>query len=210
MANTFPRSLPNLDDIMDIQITRKSVVGVTEGMFSLAQQAQKHSPGRWEVEYTIVPLNRADIDEWWAWLASLNGREKTFYAVLQAPNEPKGSATSYANPQAAGAHVARTNSLSIDGGPVSVTNYLRYGDYFQIGTTTDSRIYMALENVSTNGAGEATFDIWPDLYAPLTDNQSIYMSAPVGVFRLKDNTHELRIDNTPTRKGLRFSATGVI
>ena len=211
MALTFPRSLPNLDDIQQISVRKTSIVGVSQGMFSLNQQVQKHSGQRWEVEYTIVPLNRADMDEWWAWIISMNGREKTFYGVLQAPNEIKGTAKNYAGPLVSGAHAARAGSLSIYTAPTEVTGYLKAGDIFQIGSVSaDARLYMCLEDVTTDDYGEATFDIWPDLYSALPNAEAITVAAPVGVFRMQENSAEILIDNTSTRKGLRFSAIGVV
>ena len=210
MAITFPRSLPNLDDIAQIITRQKTVVGVFEGIFSGIQKVQKHPFQRWEVEYTVIPLNRTDMDEWWSWIISLNGREKTFYGTLQAPNEMKGSAKDYFAPQLNGDHAVRTGSLSIDSAPTNVTNYLRYGDFIQMGSTTDSRLHMVLENVNTDGSGEAEFDIWPDLQTGYSDNAAITVDSPLGLFRLMSNVPEIIQDSANTRKGLRFSAVGVI
>lgn len=210
MAITFPRSLPNLDDIVQINTKHKTVVGVFEGLFSGIQKVQKHPFQRWEVEYTIIPLNRSDMDEWWSWVISMNGREKTFYGVLQAPNEIKGTAKNSSNPQLNGVHAARVGSLSIDTAPAGAATYLRRGDYIQIGTGSESRLHMVLEDVSTSGSGEATFDIWPDLQTGYADNSTVTVSDPKGVFRMMNNEHEIIQDASNTRKGLRFSAVAVI
>lgn len=210
MAITYPRELPNLDDIAQITTRHKSTVGVVEFIFSGIQKTAKSPNQKFEIEYTIIPLNRADMDEWWAWVISLNGREKTFYGVLQAPNEIKGSAKNYANPLLSGTHAARVSSISITTGPASITNYLRTGDFIQIGSTDDARLFMVLENVDTDSAGEATFRIWPDLYRGQPDGAEVVVTNPKGVFRLLENSHEILQDASNTRKGLRFSASGVV
>lgn len=210
MAITFPRTLPNLSDIQQVMTRQKTLVSVSEGLFSGVQQLQKQPFQRWEIEYTVIPLNREDMDVWWSWLVSLNGREKTFYGVLQAPNEIKGLAKNYSNPQLNGIHAARLGSLSIDTGPSGITGYLKEGDFIQLGSTTESRLHMVLEDVATNGSGQATFDIWPDTQASYSDNATVTVSSPKGLFRLMQNTVEIIQDGSNTRKGLRFGAAGVI
>lgn len=210
MSISFPRTLPNLSDVAQIVRRQKTLVSVSEGLFSGVQQLQKQPFQRWEIEYTIIPLNRANIDVWLAWLVSLNGREKTFYSGMQAPNEIKGSAKDYLNPQLNGVHTIRLGSLSIDSGPNSITGYLKEGDFIQLGSTTSSRLHMVLEDVNTDGSGQASFDIWPDTQASYSDNATVTVSSPVGVFRLMQNSIELIQDGSNTRKGLRFSAAGVI
>lgn len=210
MAITYPRSFPNLTDIQSVSIRNRTVVGRTEGVFSLQQQVQKHQGQRWELDVVIVPASRTKLDVWWAWLLSLNGREKTVLAPLQYPNEMKGSAMNYTAPEVDGANQTG-NSLNIKNAPTSITNYLRAGDYFQLGATgSDARLYMSLEDVNTNGSGQATVTIWPDLYQSPANSATITVASPVGLFRLVENSHEFLRDPSDTRKGLRFSLVGVI
>lgn len=209
MAITYPRDLPRLSDIIQITYRQKTVVGVFRSTFSGIIKSQAHPAQYWELEMQIKPLNRESADEWWSWLVSLNGREKKFYGVMQAPNEMKGAAKNYTAPVLIGAHSRGATSLSVLG-PTFTTNYLTNGDFIQLGTGTDSRLYMVLETVSTGGTGQITFDIWPMLGTDYADAATVTVVNPKGVFRLAENMQEILQDPSLTRKGLKISATGEV
>jgi len=202
MAITYPRDLPNLDDIISIVYRQKTTVGMFPCMFSGIIKTQAHPGQYWELEAQLRPLNRADADEWWAWLVSLNGREKKFLAPLQIPNRMKGLAVNYTAPTLIGAHVRGATSLNILGQSFT-DNYLRYGDFVQLGSGSDARLHMVLENVDTGLTGQAVFDIWPMLRTDYSDSTTVTVSNPLGVFRLAENMQEIMQDPSNTRKGLK-------
>ncbi len=210
MAITFPRSLPNLTDVLSIGPGHMSKVGLSESEFTFESQVQKFKGQRWSVKYTLVPMPRDKAFVWTAWLASLNGRENNFLSPLTHLTTSLGTASTFSNPQVAGAGQTG-NTLAIDNAPVSETNYFKAGDYLQLGASgANARIYMVLQDASTDGSGEVTVDIWPDLYTSPTNSATITVSNPRGLFKLINNIAEYTITNARTFIQLRFSAFGVI
>ena len=63
------------------------------------------------------------------------------------------------------------------------------------------RLYKVLNDVDSDGTGDAIIDIWPRLRESPEDGADIYLSACKGVFRLKDNLMGFNI-NVAKRYGL--------
>lgn len=210
MAITFPRSLPNLSDVASIGPGSMTKVGITESEFTYESVTQTFPGQRWSILYTLVPMPRAKAFVWTAWLTSLNGREKTFLSPLTHLTTSLGSASTFSAPLVAGAGQSG-GTLAIDNAPTNETNYFKAGDYLQLGTSgANARIYMVLADASTNGSGEVTVDIWPDLYSSPSNNGTITVSNPRGLFRQTKNVTQYTINNAGSFIQLRFSAVGVI
>lgn len=210
MSITFPRDVPNLSDVASIAPGNMSKVGITESEFTFESVTQKFAGQRWSVQYTLVPMARPKAFVWTAWLASLNGKEKTFLSPLSNLTTSLGSATDSSAPLVAGGSQTG-NTLAIDNAPTDEANYFKAGDYFQLGASdANARIYMVLQDVTTNGSGEVTLDIWPDLYSSPTNDATVTVSNPRGLFRLTRNDNQYTINNRSSYVQLRFAAVGVI
>jgi hypothetical protein len=192
-----------------------SKVGITESEFTFETVTQKFQGQRWTVEYTLVPMARAKATVWTAWLASLNGRQQTFLSPLSNVTTSQGGASASvaggsSDPLVNGAGQTG-NTLAIDGAGSNVTNYLKAGDYIQLGDNdTTARIYMVLQDASSDGDGEITLDIWPDLYSSPDNDTQVTVTNPRGLFKLVDNRNQYVINNARSFVQLRFSAFGVI
>lgn len=132
---------------------------------------------------SVPPMARADAEEWVASLLSLNGKEGSFYLGDPANKTPRGSPSG--TPLVKGASQTGQDLIT-DGWTISITNILRKGDWIQIGTGSSSRLHKMLLNANSDGLGESTLTLWPDLRAP-ADNAAIITSSPVGVFELVNN-----------------------
>ena len=60
--------------------------------FTYQQQAVAHAGQRWEVDVTLPAMNRADAEQWVAFLVSLRGRFGTFTLGDPVGASPRGSA----------------------------------------------------------------------------------------------------------------------
>jgi hypothetical protein len=60
-------------------------------------------------------------------------------------------------------------------------------DYIQLGSGSSARLYMVLSDADTNGSGQVTLDIWPNLRSAPSNNDPITVVNPEGVFRLANN-----------------------
>lgn len=209
MTITYPLALPSVKGIANIRMMARNVTAMSRSPFALSAQIHRWSGQAWEADISLPPMQRADAEAWLTFLLKLKGRYGTF--LLSDPNgaTPRGSAaTAPGTPRVAGAGQTG-GSLDIDGLPTSATNYLLAGDYIQLGTGSSTRLYKVLNNVSSDGSGAATLDIWPDLRVTPGDNDTVVVSNAKGLFRLSNSDQDWTIDDTSTY-GITFGAMEAI
>lgn len=211
MAITYPRDIPSYGDVALIKPKMVTAVIATDMSFSLAQQVVKHAGQRWEVEVALVPMGITGASVWTAWFASMNGREQLFLLRLKALPGTVGGASSSANPVVNGSSQTGA-ALIIDGAPVSETDYLKAGDFIQLGTSSTSRAHMVLEDVSTDGSGNATLNLWPEIITTNSpaDGATVTVNNAKATFRLDSNITEYSIDPAGQHRQIRFKAIGVV
>ena len=177
-------------------------VGVTTSPLTFQTQVVQFSGQRWLAEVGLPLMLRAAAEEWVAFFGKLDGQYGTF--LMGDPNggTPRGVATG--TPLVKGASQTG-NSLITDGWTISITNILRAGDYIQIGTGLGAQLYKVLNDANSDGAGDATFDIWPNLRSSPVDNAPVIITNTVGLFRLQANKTPWDI-NEAAHYGIAFSA----
>ena len=206
MAITYPLSHPTNVGFASASMTAKSVVGVSRSPFTGAQQVQKHQGQWWEFQASLPPMTRATAEEWIAFLLSLNGMQGSFLLGDPLGTTARGIATG--TPLVKGASQTG-NSLITDGWTASQTGILKAGDYFQLGNSTSSKLYKVLNDANSDGSGDATFDIWPNINTAVSDDTALTVASAKGLFRLAAN--EMRWDLQQAQKyGIAFSAIEVI
>lgn len=205
MAITYPLSLPTVAGIAQIKISARNAVAVSSSPFTYKQQVMQHQGARWEADVSLPPTQRADAEEWIAFLISLKGQYGTFLMGDPMGATPRGSASSAPGTPLVNGANQTGETLAIDGLPNNATNYLRAGDYIQLGTGATSRLHKVLENASSNGSGEATLSIWPALRESPSDNAAVTVSNTKGVFRLATSESSFSI-NEASFYGLTFTA----
>jgi hypothetical protein len=82
------------------------------------------------------------------------------------------------------------STLSTSGWPISITNVLKAGDFFQLG----NYLYMVVNTESSDGSGNAAFDIWPNLRVTPGDGDRLIVTNPQGIFRMATNDQAFSID----------------
>lgn len=184
MSITYPLALPAVTGLQSIRLFARPVVALAESPFTLQQQVQRHAGQAWGAAVSLPPMRRAAAEEWWAFLLKLNGVEGTFLLGDPAGATARGIATGTPLVKGAG---QTGNSLITDGWTVSQTGILKAGDYIQLGSGATARLYKNLNDVNSDGSGDATLDIWPRLRSSPADNAPIVVSACQGVFRLESN-----------------------
>jgi hypothetical protein len=97
------------------------------------------------------------------------------------------------------------SSLVIDGATTTQTDWLKAGDWIQLGTGSSSKLHKVVQDVDTDGSGNATLEIWPDLRSSPADNAAINLSTCKGVFRLNNNISSWNI-NSISSYGIEFEA----
>lgn len=187
MAIVYPITLPAVPAPRRARLFPRATVAVSESPFSRVQQAQAHPGELWGLEVEWPPMSRAQAEPLLAALLALKGRFGTFFYGDPDGRVPRGSAASNpGTPLVAGAGQTG-NALVLDGAPANAAGYLKAGDYVQLGSGTNARLYKALEDASADAAGNVALTIWPALRSAPADNQPAIVSGAVGAFRLASN-----------------------
>lgn len=174
--------------------------------FTFQQQVLNHAGRRWEIDVQLPPMKRATAALWLAWLAQLDGSLNTFTAGDPLARTAQGQAGG--TPLVAGGSQTGS-SLDVDGCPLSQTDWLKAGDYIQLGTGADARLYTVTADVDSDGTGAATVPIWPSLRASPADNAAVIVSNTVAAFRLASNSRQWTEEGASVYS-LRFSGVGVL
>ena len=149
---------------------------------------------------------RSDAEIWLGFLLSLNGMAGSF--LLGDPLGATASGNLGGTPLVNGANQTGA-SLSIDGCSNSITNWLKAGDYIQLGGGSSATLHKVLTNVDTNSSGQATLNLWPSIRVAPSDNATVTTSSPVGRFRLNSGEQDWNI-NSASFYGITFAAIEVV
>lgn len=201
MAITFPIALP-ARGIESVRFSMLDAVGVSESPYTFSQEFYEHPGKRWGIDVQLCPMLRAKGEEWIAALASLRGRVGTFYLGDPVGKVPRGARGGAPLVRGAG---QKGGTLNIDGCTASVADWLRKGDWVQIGAGSLASLHKSLSDVSTNASGEATLELWPGPRTALADNAPLVIVNTVGVWRLASNQREYDIGRAQIF-GLSFQA----
>lgn len=199
-------TLPTHTKISSVTIRQVHSVKITSSPFSSVQQTLDYGGQRWEADIELPPMKHTDARQWLAFLSKLKGGYHTF--TMGDPYGVTARGTAGGTPLVAGASQTGA-SLNIDGASVSQTGWLKSGDYIQLGTDADARMYMVMDDVTTDAAGAATLSLWPDIVTAPADNASVVISSPVCAWRLSSPINQWDVNNSAIY-GIRFSAVGVV
>jgi hypothetical protein len=202
MAITYPLALPTQTGIASVSLRANDTVGVNMSPFSARQQVYKYNSQFWEADITLPRMKREDAEYWITFLMKLNGAYGTFLLGDPAASTARGVATG--SPVVNGA--SQTGyELITDGWTADTTGIMKAGDYIQLGSGETARLYKVLDDVDSDGSGNATLTIWPNLRSSPDDDATITVSNPKGVFRLSTNVTEFNV-NEASIYGLSFGA----
>ena len=168
-TRTFPAIKPNS---MTWELIANSQQFVA--LSGAIQTAQR--PGqRWTVQLEYAALVAADRAVLQAFVVQVLGQADNF-TLTPHDYSPRGAFGGTPVVNGAG---QSGNALNIDGCSASVTNWIRAGDFFQVGT----ELKMATQDASSNGSGEVALSFVPELRSAPGDGASITTTEPTGVFR---------------------------
>lgn len=179
MAITYPLAMPSQLDFASSDWRKIDVTQDVKSPFTGQSQIVVFG-GQWrEVTLTLRAKKRAEAQKWDAWLAALKGHVGTFLLGHPLRPTPLGLATGTPLVKGGG---QTGGSLLVDGMANGLSGWLKAGDLFHIGSGVDTQLYEVLQDVGTNGSGEATIDVWPDLRSAPADNAPLTITAARGLF----------------------------
>lgn len=203
-AIVFPLSIPNNMDFEFVRFIQRSVVGRTMSPFTAKSQKQVHPGQWWEASFRLVGMPRSSAADWIGFLASLNGMEGTFLCGDPHGQVPLGGAASNPGNPIVINSVQSGEILTIVGAPASVANYLRRGDYIQVGSGSSTRLHMMKLDTHTISGGISSLAIWPNLRSSPSSGMAISVQSCQGIWSLSENQRSW--EETNPLFGIEFSA----
>lgn len=183
MTITYPLALPAHTGRRQMTWRQRVAAQVARSPFTHHRQVQAWPAAWWECDVVLPAMKRADAEAWLGWLASLKGPVGTFLMGdplgATARGALGGTPLVFGGGQTGG-------SLAIDGCSNNITNWARAGDWLQLGSGASARLHKILTDASSNGSGQVTLDIWPNLRSAPADNAAVTMASCVGVFSLPE------------------------
>lgn len=185
MAITFPLVSPSSYGIATAAWQARENTARARNPWTLNLITQVFDGRMWEGKLTIVPQNEANGRALTAWLAALRrpgANAGQFLFEGPARPVPLGSAASTPGSPVVNGAGQTGESLNVSGLPTSATGYLLAGDWIQIGSGASSRLLMCLEDVSSDGSGNATMTLWPGIRTAPGNGSAVVVSGAQGVF----------------------------
>jgi hypothetical protein len=208
MAINYPLTIPNHTGVASYELRAVNAVSRSMSPFTFSSTVYEYAGKRWELDVSLPPMKRADAEIWVAWLISLKGQRGTFYAGDFQAVTPLGSGRDADTVLIDGA-VSSGTAIAIDSAPVNQNNYLKAGDYMQTGTGTARQLFKVLENVSTDGTGSASVEVWPNIRTSIANNAAVTLQNTKGIFRLASNETTFSVGSL-AQYGLSFGAMEAI
>ncbi|MDZ4254712.1 MAG: hypothetical protein U1A72_19245 [Sulfuritalea sp.] len=196
MSGTFPSSpAPRRVRFRSHQPARVSVA------HSLKRQSRTRNAQRWGLSLEFPGMDRVDFAPIFAFVVSQRGPFDTFQYVLPAPlHTPQGvGAVGSPNPYVDNTTTSPTEnqtgrSIITLGWPASVT-VLKAMDFFKFGS--HSKVYMAREDVASDGSGRATIPMEPAALQSLADGEGIQTHSLPFTVALTEEQQEFLLEVDP-------------
>lgn len=205
MAITFPLAWPTITGIRAGTLRKMDIVSGSFSPFTGAGQFQIFPGQWWETEITLPPFtDREKFETWNTFLMSLRGMYGTFLFGDPAGQTPRGIATGTPVVDGAG---QTGQVLNVRGLTPSIAGILKLGDWLQIGTGSSTRLYKNLTDANSDGSGNTSLDLWPDIRGNQipADGATIILNSAQGLFRLASNEHSWNISPLPLWDGITFA-----
>ncbi len=197
MAISYPLAFPAYDYIESVRFDTANAVGISRSPYTGQQQVYDYQSGFWSVDIDLRWMNRVEAAPVIAFIDSLRGQYGTFTFGDYLTATPQGAATG--TPLVNGAN--QTGFSLITDGWSNSTAILKKGDWIQINTA----LYRILNDVSSDGSGNATLDVWPHLKSH-ANNTAITTASCKGIFRLSRSTQVSQFIDRQKTYQISFSA----
>jgi hypothetical protein len=173
-------TMPGVCKPSSIEIDPQEAVAVNTSPFTFQTQTYDWRASSWHGQISFAPMDRYSYDAWTAFILSCRGQSNAFQFGDPKAVLPKGPATG--TPVVSGAGQAGY-SLVTRGWTPNVISILMAGDYIQVGY----RLYKLTAPANSDGSGNATLSVWPNLRDQPADGVTVQTRNCRGLFRLANN-----------------------
>ena len=204
MPVSYPAQVPT-SGITSLSWTNATASLISRSPFTFQGQSQSYPGAIRFAKVTVENLNRVDAEDWVGFLDSLYGTRGTFLMGDPAAVVPMGRARGTATvTSVSGDRTFITLSSTNNNG----NDWLKRGDWIQLGTGLDSRLYKAMRDQSLT-SGTANLPIWPALRKTPIVGDTVYLENTKGLFRRSTGTFDYTQSND-CRYSLSFDCEEVI
>lgn len=195
MPVSYPAQVPT-SGITSLSWTNATASLISRSPFTFQGQSQNYPGAIRYARISVENLNREDAEDWVGFLDSLHGTKGTFLFGDPMAKVPMGTArgTALVNAVSASKDEISAKNVPTTG---SQLDFLKRGDWIQLGAGLDSRLYKVVRNVSKNNTTGVTglIHIWPSLRITPNNGDVITFENPKGLFRRSSGTFNYSEEN---------------
>jgi len=164
-------------------LTPKSNTAILPSSLTSGIQVIARPGGRWLLSLTWENIYGDKYRELIAMLTLLNGAE---HAINFAPSTWKHAARGdWGGTPVVDGGSQTGNTLAVRGADINTTDWVKAGDIFRIVVGSTNYLHMATTDGDSDGTGDVSFGIWPELRTSPSDGDAIAINQ-AGLFRLVD------------------------
>ncbi len=152
-------------------------------------QSRKIAGQRWAFTASYPPMTRADFMPVWAYIVSKRGQYSTFTVIPPIIGNARGVATG--TPLVNGAQSVGDTTIVTDGWTVSTTGIMKAGDFIKF--SGHDKVYMVVSDANSDGSGNTTLTIEPQIITALSDNETITVNNVPFTMRLDKDAQEYKM-----------------
>jgi hypothetical protein len=187
MSGQFPTS--PVARSANISSQQNTIVSVTT---SGRKQARQIDGQRFAITLQFPPMTRSEFAPIKAFIMKQRSQLENFTLIPPTEGNAQGVASTILNVD--GALTAGTTTANIDNMTVSTNGILKAGDYFRF--TGQQKVYMAVEDLNSDGYGEGTLTFEPPLRANVADNVILIYDNVDFTVSLTNDVQEFSIGTT--------------
>ena len=191
MPVSYPAQVPT-SGITSLSWTNATASLISRSPFTFQGQSQNYPGAIRYAKISVENLDREDAEDWVGFLDSLQGTKGTFLFGDPMAKTPMG--VGGGNPVVNGDNQTG-DSLLLSGAPLNTTDWLKRGDWFQIGAGLNARLHKIVSNVSSAPGGTPTIRFWPSLRYSPANGSAIVLNNPRGLFRRSSGTFNYSEEN---------------
>mgnify|MGYP005615675877 FL=1 len=183
MPVSYPAQVPT-SGITSLSWTNATASLISRSPFTFQGQSQNYPGAIRYAQISVENLNREDAEDWVGFLDSLHGTKGTFLFGDPMAKVPMG--TGGGSPTIRAINNASRDSITVNTSLTSnVTAWLKRGDWIQIGTGLDSRLYKVLNQTNIAGSTGASglLNLWPSYRRTPVIGEAVIINNPKGLFR---------------------------
>lgn len=207
MAIVYPLEFPS-NNLRRVNFRCLNAASMSRNPYTFDHQIQAYTGQSWILDVTLPPMTRNGqpgqdaAEEWIAFLLALEGMVGSFRYTDPKTSTPRGNALGTPVVNGAG----QTGKYLVTDGWINDETVLKKGDALQLG----DHYHRVLEDIVSDGSGNATISLYPRLRESPEDNYLIITEGATGIFRLSSNDVDVYSIGMERTYDVSFSAFEVI